>query len=59
MLSLIGLDSGAKQHSEQVIRNLGATMLLAGLIVCLFAALAVTRYNVSRDFLESLRRANV
>lgn len=58
MLSLIGFDSGAEQHSEQVIRNLGATMLLAGPIVCLFAAFTVTRYNVSRVFLDNLRKAN-
>ena len=58
ILSLIGFDSGAEEHPAQVIRNLGAAMLLAGPIICLLAAFAITPYSVSRNFLESLRRAN-
>lgn len=58
MLSLIGFDSGAEEHPAQVIRNLGAAMLLAGPIICLLAAFSITPYRVSRNFLESLRRAN-
>lgn len=57
MLSLIGFDSGAEEHPAQVIRNLGAAMLLAGPIICLLAAFSIRPYSVSRNFLESLRRA--
>lgn len=58
MLGLIGFDSGAEEHPARVIRNLGAAMLLAGPVICLLAAFSIRPYSVSRNFLESLRRAN-
>lgn len=55
ILSFIGLDSSAEHHSEQVIWNLGATMLLVGPVICLFAGFSISKYRVTRDFLNSVR----
>ena len=55
LLGAIGFDSGAEEHTEQVIWNLGATMLLAGPIICLIAAFTMTKYKVSKAFLDTLR----
>lgn len=59
ILSLIGFDSSAEQHNDQVIWNLGAAMLLVGPIICVFAGLSISKYRVSRSFLESMRKETI
>ena len=55
ILSFIGFDTGAEQHSNDVIWNLGAAMLLVGPIVCIFAAFAISKNRITKDFLNLVR----
>ena len=58
LLNGIGFDVNAESQSSSVIWNLGATMLLTGPIICIFAAISIFKYKVTKLFLNSIRGEN-